>query len=108
MKELVNQYLLEFPGGVKRTHLYTNLPPNFRYNTMLAGLFNLCDEFGYSNYEKFVSFLDNVEESTTASMREWKSKVVQHQQFMKSKLTNQVERHLPCLGLHGSCIWVAW
>lgn len=25
VKELVNQYLLEFPGGVKRTHLYTNL-----------------------------------------------------------------------------------
>ena len=108
VKELVNQYLLEFPGGVKHTYLYTHLPPNFRYNTMLAGLCNLCDEFGYSNYEKFVSFLDDVEKSTTVSMREQKNKLVKHQQLMKSKFTNQVERHSPCLELcmdhgFGSC-----
>lgn len=39
VKELVNQYLLEFPNGVKRTYIYTHLPPN--YNTKLAGLCNL-------------------------------------------------------------------
>ena len=49
VKELVNQYLLEFPNGVKRTYISTYLPPSFRYNTMLAGLCNLCDEFGHSN-----------------------------------------------------------
>ena len=59
VKELVNQYLLEFPNGVKRTYIYTHLPPNFRYNTMLAGLCNLCDEFGHSNYENFISFLED-------------------------------------------------
>ena len=57
VKELVNQYLLEFPNGVKRTYIYTHLPPNFRYNTMLAGLCNLCDEFGHSKYDNFTSFL---------------------------------------------------
>ena len=53
VKELVNQYLLEYPNGVKRTYIYTYLPSYFRYNTKLAGLCNLCDEFGYSNFEKF-------------------------------------------------------
>ena len=41
-------------------------------------------------------------------MREQKNKLVKHQQFMKSKFTNQVERHSPCLELcmdhgFGSC-----
>ena len=45
VKGLVSQYLLEFPNGVKRTYIYTHLPVNFRMNTMLAGLCNLCDDF---------------------------------------------------------------
>ena len=61
VKELVNQYLLENQNGVKRTYIYTHLPPNFRYNTMLAGLCNLCNEFGHANYEKVASFLSDVE-----------------------------------------------
>ena len=57
VKELVNQYLLEFPYGVKRTYNYTHVPPNFHYDTMLAGLCNWRDEFGHSNYDNFTSFL---------------------------------------------------
>lgn len=34
VKELVNQYLMEFPNGVKRTCIYTHLPANLCYNTM--------------------------------------------------------------------------
>lgn len=40
VKELVNHNLLEFPNGVNRNYNYTHMPPNFRYNTMLAGLCN--------------------------------------------------------------------
>ena len=38
IKNLVNQYLLEFPNGVKRTYIYSHLPPSFRSDTMLAEL----------------------------------------------------------------------
>ena len=76
VKELVNQYLLEYPNGVKRTYIYTHLPSYFRYNIMLAGLCNLCDEFGYSNFEKFASFLAVVETATNVSMKEMRTKVL--------------------------------
>lgn len=99
VKELVNQYLLEFPNGVKRTYIYTHLPPNFRYNTMLAGLCNLCDEFGHSNYENFISFLEDVQKCSAISVVDMKTKVLKHQSFMKTKFFNQVERHSPCLEL---------
>ena len=45
VKELVNQQLLEFPNGVKRTYIYMHLP---------AGLCNICDECGHSCFEKLV------------------------------------------------------
>ena len=38
VKGLINQYVLEFPNGVKRTYIYRHLPINFRINTVLAGL----------------------------------------------------------------------
>ena len=99
VKELVNQYLMEFPNGVKRTYIYTHLPANFRYNTMLAGLCNLCDEFGYANYDKFATFLNGLERATVTSLRDIKGKVIRHQQFMKCKFSKQAERHSPCLEL---------
>ena len=109
VKKLVNQYLLEFPNGVKRTYIYTHLPPNFRYNTMLAGLCNLCDEFGHSNYDNFTSFLEGIQKSSAIPVDELKAKVLKHQSFMKTKFSNQVERHSPYLELcmdhaFGSCM----
>lgn len=99
IKELVNQYMLEFPNGVKRTYIYTHLPTNFRYNTMLAGLCNLCDEFGHANYEKFMCLLTSVERVTTVSVKDLKAKVSQHQRFMKTQFAHQVQRHSSCLEL---------
>ena len=51
IKSLIQQYLMEFPGGVKRTYIYSHIPKNFRQNSMLAGLCNLCEDYGYSNFE---------------------------------------------------------
>ena len=42
IKNLVNQWLLEFPNGVKRTYIYSHWPPSFRSDTMFAGICNLC------------------------------------------------------------------
>lgn len=55
IKGLVDQYLLEFPNGVKRTYIYTHLPTNFRMDTMLAGSCNLCDDF-----DELCSFIQEV------------------------------------------------
>ena len=44
IKEVIPQYMLEFPGGVKRSYIYAHIPKNFRSNTMLAGLCNLCED----------------------------------------------------------------
>ena len=75
VKELVNQYLLEFPNGVKRTYIYTHLSANFRYNTMLAGLCNICEECGHSNFEKLFGLLTEVESATSVSMKQIKASV---------------------------------
>jgi len=66
---------------------------------MLAGLCNVCDDFGHSNFDKFVCFLANVETATSVFMKEMRSKVLQHQRYMKSQFTKQAERHSPCLEL---------
>ena len=99
VKEIVNQYLLEFPSGTNRTFIFTHLPPNFRYNTMLAGLCNLCDEFGHSNFEKFMTLLGSVERATMVYVKDLRKKLLQHQRFMKTQFAYQVQRHSPCLEL---------
>lgn len=44
IKDVIQQYQLKFPDGLKRTYIYSHLPKKFRMNTMLAGLWNLCDD----------------------------------------------------------------
>ena len=50
IKEVIQQYLLEFPGGVKHSYIYGHIPKKLRTNTMLAGLCNLCEDYGYTNF----------------------------------------------------------
>ena len=99
VKDLMNQHLLEFPNGVKRTYIYTHLPANFRYNTMLAGLCNLCDEFEHSNYDKFYALLTDVEKATSVPLTDVKSKLEHHRRYMKTQFSKQAERHSNCLEL---------
>ena len=60
IKSLVNQYLLEFPNGVKSTYKYTHLPTNFGMNSMLGGLCNICDDFEYSDFDDLCTFIDEI------------------------------------------------
>lgn len=66
---------------------------------MLAGLCNLCDEFGHSNFEKFMTLLGSVERATMVSVKDLREKLLQHQRFMKTQFAHQVQRHSPCLEL---------
>lgn len=85
IKNLVNQYLLEFPNGVKRTYIYSHLPPSFRSDTMLAGLCNLCDDYGHSNYDNMQTLLNDIECNAAISVKEEKAKVTKHQQFLNTQ-----------------------
>ena len=60
VKATIDQYLLEFPGGVKRIYIYTHLPLNFRTNTMLAGLCNICDEHGHGTFDSMKQLVQEV------------------------------------------------
>lgn len=55
IKDVIQQYQLNFPNG-----LNTRLPKNFRMNSMLAELCNLCDDFGHSNFDSLLSVLDDL------------------------------------------------
>ena len=60
IKEVIQHYLLEFPGNVKRSYIYAHIPKNFRSNTMLAGLCNLCEDYGYSNFANLKAFVQKL------------------------------------------------
>ena len=60
VRDVIQQYLLVFPGGVKRGFIYGHVPKNFCTNTMLAGLCNLCEDYGYSNFASLKDLVDKV------------------------------------------------
>lgn len=104
LKNIVQQYLLENPNGVKRTYIYTHLPQNFRMNTMLAGLCNLCDDYGHSNFDILCELTQEISNmnSGEASTFEAAGIVKQlriHQRFLKTMLAKLAERHSSCLEL---------
>ena len=91
IKQLVTQYLLEFPDGVKRSYIYAHIPKNFRSNTMLAGLCNLCEDFGFAN---FASLRDMVQKLGADSPHENLGSVLKSitllQRYLKTKFSHQV------------------
>ena len=92
VKNIVQQYLLEFPNGVKRTYIYTHLPKNFRMNSMLAGLCNICYDDGHTNFEKLASLVSNIsKESTNGEGFEVLLKRLEaHQKYLKAGFSKQV------------------
>jgi len=104
IKNIVQQYLLENPNGVKRTYIYTHLPQNFRSNTMLAGLCNLCDDFGHSNFDEMCKLVHEIAnlgdgESNSFDPTSLAKELRNYQPFLKTKYSKLVERHSTCLEL---------
>ena len=93
---------------MKRTYIYSHLPPSFRSDSMLAGLCNICDEYGHSNYDKLLSLLSEIEQKVGASWKEEKTKALKHQRCFKTQFSKVAKKHSPCLELcithaFGSC-----
>ncbi|KAK3753760.1 hypothetical protein QZH41_016439 [Actinostola sp. cb2023] len=96
VKNVVQQYLMQYPNGVKRTYIYTHLPKNFRMNTMLAGLCNICDDCGHSNFDamcNLVNDVGNLEGTTGINTGEIENNLRKYQSFLKKKFMKVVERH---------------
>ena len=104
LKNIVQQYLLENPNGVKRTFIYTHLPKSFRMNTMLAGLCNLCDDFGHTNFDTMCELVHEIAnlgggESNSFDPTSLAKQLRDYQTFLKRKYSKLVERHSTCLEL---------
>ena len=97
IKDVIQQYQLKFPNGVKRSYIYAHVPKNFRSNSMLAGLCNLCDDFGHSNFDSLLCLLDDLKnEGVLADSHPQLVKVSrEYQKFLKVKFSKQV--HVQCL-----------
>ena len=92
VKEVIQQYQLKFPNGLKRTYIYTHLPKNFRTNSMLAGLCNLCDDFGHSNFDSLLALLDdmNCEGVLSTPLSNLIQITREHQTYLKLKFAKEV------------------
>jgi len=91
IKDVVEQYMLKYPNGVKRTYIYAHLPENFRADSMLAGLCNLCDDFGHTNFEvlqQLVLQLDK--ENVLENANSAKEVIREHQKYLKLQYKKQV------------------
>lgn len=77
IKNLVNQYLLVFPFGEKRTYLFSHLQPSLRSDSMFARLCNIRDDYGHSNYDKLLSVMSEIEHIVGVSLKEEKNNSVE-------------------------------
>ena len=97
MKATIDQYLLEFPGGVKRTYMYTHLPVNFCTNTMLAGLCNICDEYGHGTFDSMKQLVQQVaSKSSEIVASEVLKQLTLHFQYFKDKFRKEANIHFAC------------
>ena len=99
IKGLVNHYLLEFPNGWIYV-IYTHLPTNFRMNTMLARLCNICDDFGYFNFDDLCTFINEICSLCSGANGSMLIKNVRcYETFLKTKFSKLAQKHSPCLEL---------
>lgn len=90
VKDIVEQHMLKFPNGVKRTYIYTHLPKNFRMDSMLAGLCNLCD-FGHTNFEALLSLVEKLKARNALEHAPLVTEDIRiHQKYLKLKYKKQV------------------
>lgn len=67
LKDIVQLYTIEHPSGVKRSYIYSHLPENVRMNSMLAGLCNICDDSGHSNFENLEMELSQISQASVST-----------------------------------------
>ena len=92
IKEVVKQYLLEFPNGVKRSYIYAHIRfPKISEVTLCAGLCNLCEDFGFSNFDKLRDLVQKKAANCPCeNLSSIKNKITDLQRYLKAKFSHQV------------------
>ena len=87
LKDIVQLYTIEHPSGVKRSYIYSHLLENFRMNCMLAGVCNICDDSGHSNFENLqISQISQANVNTAHLVSQLRSILG----YFKSRYSNEV------------------
>lgn len=69
---------------------------------MLAGLCNLCDDFGHNNFNELCPFIEEVHVSSMSPELNVSSLIKDvriYQKFLKTKFSKLAQKHSPCLKL---------
>lgn len=94
IKQVVKQYMLQFPDGVKRTYIYAHLPKNYRANTMLAGLCNLCEDFGYANFANLRELIQKMgADCQQLDLGSIMGSITTLQRYLKTKFAREVLKY---------------
>lgn len=94
IKQVVKQYMLQFPDGVKRSYIYAHLPKNYRANTMLAGLCNLCEDFGYANFANLRELIQKMgADCQQQDLGSIMSSITILQRYLKTKFAHEVLKY---------------
>lgn len=91
IKDAIQQYLLEIPRGVKRSYIYAHIPKNFRSNTMLAGLCNLSEDYGYANFSNLKERIQKVAaDSPKYEVSDTEKNVTTLQRYLRTKFSHEI------------------
>lgn len=94
IKKVVKQYMLQFPDGVKRSYIYAHLPKNYRANTMLAGLCNLCEDFGYANFANLRELIQKMgADCQQLDLGSIMGSITTLQRYLKTKFAREVLKY---------------
>ena len=90
VKDVIPQYQLKFPNGLKRTYIYMHLPKNFGMNSMLTGLCNL---------NSLLPLLDelNCQGVFNAPLSSLAQIGRQHQKYLKLNFSKEVSICIACI-----------
>lgn len=94
IKQVVKQYMLQFPDAVKRSYIYAHLPKNYRANTMLAGLCNLCEDFGYANFANLRELIQKMgADCQQLDLGSIMGSITTLQRYLKTKFAREVLKY---------------
>ena len=90
---------------MKRSYIYGHIPKNFRTNTLLAGLCNLCEDYGYSNFANLKHLVEQVRaDCQNQELSDIGKQIDVLQHYMKTKFSHEVLTFL-CLGVFVNVSW---
>ena len=108
IKQVINQCQLMFLDGMERSYIYAHIPKNYQSNTMLAGLCNLCEDYGFSNFASLRKLVQQIQaECRQQDLGGVMNSITLLQHYLKMKFGHEVLKiGLSCFTiLYNFCFW---